>query len=117
MNEQTIKELMQPIRAYIQSNKVTYNDIHIVVANLFPDEDKVREVATYLKDNYQHLKSLTDDKLYERTRQVLTNALQSAALDVFYAKEGYEENEDVEGLVDEDWEVGEVDDDWDEYEG
>ena len=134
MNEQTIapnaqsvcsadsiKELMEPIAAYINANQITYNDVHIIVQNLFPDEDKVRQIATYLNQNVPPLRALglTDDKLFERTRQILTNALIQASLDMLYAKEDYDESvdysdldsDDFDDLDDRDWDDGDYDED------
>lgn len=124
MDEHTIKELMTPIAAYIQSNKVSINDVHIVVQTFLPDEDRLRQIATYLQQHIQSFKVLEDDKLYERTRQILTHALNNAALDVLNDKEGYNESDELEDIVsysdlDED-DFGDLeedcDDDWNDYE-
>ena len=116
MNEETIKELMEPIKAYINANKVEINDIRIIVQNFFPDEDKVRAIATYLNEHVQALRALglTDDKLYGRTRQILTAALEQAALIALNDKEGYDETQDSVDYSDlddvaRDWDA----DDWD----
>lgn len=113
MNEQMIKDLMKPIEDYVQSNRVELNDIHIVVQNFFPEEDKVRQIATYLRENVQALKILDDSKLLERTRQILTNALNSAALNYYKTMVAFDEDEyDTEDWVSE----SEFDEGWSEPE-
>lgn len=113
MNEQMIKDLMKPIEDYVQSNRVELNDIHIVVQNFFPEEDKVRQIATYLRENVQALKILDDSKLLERTRQILTNALNSAALNYYKTMVAFDEDEyDIEDWVSE----SEFDEGWSEPE-
>ena len=96
MNEETIKELMVPIKNYINSNTIDGNDLPVIVQNFFPTDEQVAEIAKFLRQNVQQLKVLTEDKLLDRTRQILTNALNEAAIDVYREKISINEEYDKE---------------------
>ena len=96
MNEETIKELMVPIKNYINSNTIDGNDLPVIVQNFFPTDEQVAEIAKFLTQNVQQLKVLTEDKLLDRTRQILTNALNEAAIDVYREKISINEEYDKE---------------------
>lgn len=89
MNDEKLLELLAPIKEYILNNELDRDDIHIVVANHFPSEAEVAKIAVFIKTNVPNaFKMVQPDKIITRTRQILTQALEQSAYEVWERKYG-----------------------------
>jgi hypothetical protein len=89
MNEEKLIELLAPIKAYILANDLDRDDIHIVVANHFPSNEELQEIANYIKANVPvAFKMVQPDKILDRTKQILTQALEESAAQIWDEKYG-----------------------------
>jgi hypothetical protein len=84
MQQQDLIQLLKPIEKYITDNKKSLSlkasHIPAIVQKFFPSNEKLGEIANYLRDSLPAFRALTPEKRLERTRQVLTNALNDSAL-------------------------------------
>lgn len=86
ITEKDIVQIGQPIRDYINNNNVTRNDIPVIVLNHFPSDERVMQLAIFLRNNVQQLSALRHDKLLDRTRQILQAQLVHYGEEVLNAK-------------------------------
>jgi hypothetical protein len=89
MNQEKLIELLSPIRQYILNNELDRDDIHVVVANHLPSEEELTEIAAYIKANVPNAFKMTKpENVLDRTRQILTQALEESAYGVWDEKYG-----------------------------
>lgn len=92
MTENDLIKLLEPIKNYIMNNEVYIDDIEVIVLNHFPSNETITEISKFIQTEIKDYTHLTEAKLLNRTRQLLTGALRERAKYIYYDKLSTERN-------------------------
>lgn len=79
MQEKDLLQMLEPIKTYIKNNEVVPDDGPEIVQRFFPTDNEIKRISAFLQLNLPAYRSLNEEKINARTREVIKKALEDSA--------------------------------------